>query len=216
MNMKRYNNLSRLLCSLSVSTVLLAGVANAAGVQPTNNMPMNATKSTQTVAQVQQSPKQVQQQVVKQGSAQSQQVDHVGAVSILHHYYPDAKVTSIAYEATSKPMYEVEAFTDKEEVEVKVDAASGQVLSKDAKAIDTSKQRDTSGINLQKVISPKQATAKAVEQVGSDFKLVDWELTTEDGTAVYEFDLVDPSNHQVNIILDATSGQVVGANVDKQ
>lgn len=216
--MKRYNNLSRLLCSLSVSTVLLAGVASAASVQPTNNMPMNVTQSKQTVAEAQSSATQSQPKVVRstQGSAQSQQVDYVGAVSILHHYYPDAKVTSIAYDATNKPMYEVEAFTNKEAVEVKVDAASGQVLAKDAQAIDTSKQADVSSIDMQKVISPQQAAAKAAEQVGSDFKVVEWELTTEDGTPIYEFDLVDPANQQVDIIVDATSGQVVGSNVDKQ
>ena len=89
--MKKVNNLSKVLCALGVSTVLIAGVASAAPAYP-------APSSWNGVGSV-------------ASPMQSSEIDYVGAVTTLHRYYPDAMVTSISYDAKHHPTYEVEAYT---------------------------------------------------------------------------------------------------------
>ena len=90
-NMKKVNNLSKVLCALGVSTVLIAGVACAASTYP-------APSSWNGIGSV-------------ASPMQSSEIDYVGAVTTLHRYYPDAMVTSISYDAKHHPTYEVEAYT---------------------------------------------------------------------------------------------------------
>jgi len=105
--MKKVNNLSKVLCALGVSTVLIAGVASAASTYP-------APSSWNGVGSV-------------ASPMQSSEIDYVGAVTTLHRYYPDAMVTSISYDAKHHPTYEVEAYTKTQKVEMKIDEATGQV-----------------------------------------------------------------------------------------
>ena len=113
--MKKVNNLSKVLCALGVSTVLIAGVASAAPTYP-------APSSWNGVGSV-------------ASPMQSSEIDYVGAVTTLHRYYPDAMVTSISYDAKHHPTYEVEAYTKTQKVEMKIDEATGQVVSNQAKSI---------------------------------------------------------------------------------
>ena len=96
--MKKVNKLSKVLCALGVSTVLFAGVATAATYP--------APSSWDGVGSV-------------ASPMQSSEIDYVGAVTILHRYYPDAMITSISYDAKHHPTYEVEAYTKTQKVEMK-------------------------------------------------------------------------------------------------
>ena len=193
-NMKKVNNLSKVLCALGGSTVLIAGVASAASTYP-------APSSWNGVGSV-------------ASPMQSSEIDYVGAVTTLHRYYPDAMVTSISYDAKHHPTYEVEAYTKTQKVEMKIDEATGQVVSNQAKSISAwNKLKKSHSFNPQNSITPESAETKAIERVGSDFQTMEWELEMEGNKLVYSLDMTNGGDKKADVKIDALSGKVLSAKV---
>lgn len=192
--MKNVKKLSKVLCALGVSTVLLAGAVSAA-----NHGAYNNRSNWDGVGSVTPS------------NQQNSSVDYMGAVTTFHQYFPNATVKSISYDAKHNPYYEVEGFSGNREVELKVDEASGQVISKEAKKYGSSKSNKT--FNVQNIIIPEVAETKAIEKVGSDFQTMKWTVEREGGRIVYEFDMTTGGGKNAEVKVDATSGQVLSAKV---
>ena len=145
---------------------------------------------------------------------QSSEIDYVGAVTTFHRYYPDAMVTSISYDANHHPTYEVEAYTKTQKVEMKIDEATGQVVSNQAKSISAwNKLKKSHSFNPQNSITPESAETKAIERVGSDFQTMEWELEMEGNKLVYKLDMTNGGDKKADVKIDALSGKVLSAKV---
>lgn len=200
--MKSVTSLSKVLCALGVSTILLTGVAGAQNMQPVNAKAQPG----------------MQNQWNGVGSVtpgtQSSQVDYVGATTVLHRYYPNAAITSISYDAKHHPNYEVEAYTQSQKIEMKIDEATGQVISHKAKNVDNRKAtKKMRSFNPQNTIIPEGAETKAIERVGSEFQTMEWELKMEGKKVVYELEMTNGANKEADVKVDALTGKVLSAKV---
>jgi uncharacterized membrane protein YkoI len=192
-NMKKVNKLSKVLCALGVSTVLFAGVATAATYP--------APSSWDGVGSV-------------ASPMQSSEIDYVGAVTTLHRYYPDAMITSISYDAKHHPTYEVEAYTKTQKVKMKIDEATGQVVSNEAKSLGYwNRMKKAHSFNPQNTITPEAAETRAIERVGSDFQTMEWELEMEGNKVVYDLEMTNGGDKKADVKIDALSGKVLSAKV---
>ena len=190
--MKNVKKVSKVLCALGVSTVLLAGVVGAASNHAYNNHSnWNGVGSVTPSAQANYS------------------VDYMGAVTVFQQQFPGATIKSISYDAKHNPYYEVEGYYNNREVEIRVDEATGQIVNKEVKGY--AKANKT--INVQNIIIPEVAETKAIEKVGSDFQTMEWSVERENGKVVYEFDMTTGGDKKAEVKVDATSGKVLSSRV---
>lgn len=206
--MKTHYNLSKVLCALGVSTILLTGIASAENMQPVNAMPINGMNKHSMMM-----PGMGTGVGSVMPGIQSSQVDYVGAVTTLQRYYPNAMVTSISYDAKHHPTYEVEAFTKKQKIEMKIDEATGQVVSNKVKMIDMKSIKKLRNFNPQNTIIPESAETKAIKRVGTEFQTMEWELEAEGNKVVYELEMTDGADKKADVKVDAMSGKVLSAKV---
>lgn len=98
------------------------------------------------------------------------------------------EVSSLEFdEDDGKYVYDISGFKDNEEFEAKIDAESGEVLSKEQDKDDDTK--DDKAIDFTKVKAPKEAIAKALENNKGFVKSYELDFNDQ-GKLVYEIDVV--------------------------
>lgn len=98
------------------------------------------------------------------------------------------EVSSLEFdEDDGKYVYDISGFKDNEEFEAKIDAESGEVLSKEQDKDDDTK--DDKAIVFTKVKAPKEAIAKALENNKGFVKSYELDFNDQ-GKLVYEIDVV--------------------------
>ena len=99
------------------------------------------------------------------------------------------EVSSIEFdEDNGKYTYDIKGFKDNEEFEAKIDAESGEVLSKEQDKDDD--KEDDKAIDFAKVKAPKEAIAKALENNKGSVKSYELDFNDQ-GKLVYEIDVVN-------------------------
>lgn len=97
------------------------------------------------------------------------------------------EVSSIEFdEDNGKYAYDIKGFKDNEEFEAKIDAESGEVISKEKDKEDDTK--DAMAIDFTKVKAPKEAMKKAMENNKGFVKSYELDLNDQ-GKLVYEIDV---------------------------
>lgn len=97
------------------------------------------------------------------------------------------EVSSLEFdEDDGKYVYDIKGFKDDEEFEAKIDAESGEVLSKEQDKDDDTK--DAMAIDFTKVKAPKEAMEKAMENNKGYVKSYELDFNDE-GKLVYEIDV---------------------------
>ena len=98
------------------------------------------------------------------------------------------EVSSIEFdEDNGKYAYDIKGFKDNEEFEAKIDAESGEVISKEKDKEDDTK--DAMAIDFTKVKAPKEAIAKALKNNKGFVKSYELDFNDQ-GKLVYEIDVV--------------------------
>ena len=99
------------------------------------------------------------------------------------------EVSSLEFdEDDGKYVYDIKGFKDDEEFEAKIDAESGEVLSKEQDKDDD--KEDDKAIDFTKVKAPKEAIAKALENNKGFVKSYELDFNDQ-GKLVYEIDVVN-------------------------
>lgn len=97
------------------------------------------------------------------------------------------EVSSIEFdEDNGKYTYDIKGFKDNEEFEAKIDAESGEVISKEKDKEDDTK--DAMAIDFTKVKAPKEAMKKAMENNKGSVKSYELDFNDQ-GKLVYEIDV---------------------------
>lgn len=107
-------------------------------------------------------------------------------------------------EDDGKYTYDIEGFKENTEYEASIDAESGEVLAKEEENDDDNDDMDDDiAIDFTKIISPKEAMAKALENNTGYVK--SYEIDHDDDRIVYEIDIEDGDD----VELDAESGDIL-------
>ena len=107
-------------------------------------------------------------------------------------------------EDDGKYAYDIQGFLDNTEYEAKIDAESGEVISKEEEQDDDDDDRDDDiAIDFVEIISPKEAMEKALENNTGYVK--SYEIDHDDDRLVYEIDIEDGDD----VELDAKTGDIL-------
>lgn len=107
-------------------------------------------------------------------------------------------------EDDGKYTYDIEGFKENKEYEASIDAESGEVLAKEEENDDDNDDMDDDvAIDFTKIISPKEAMAKALENNTGYVK--SYEIDHDDDRIVYEIDIEDGDD----VELDAENGDIL-------
>ena len=107
-------------------------------------------------------------------------------------------------EDDGKYTYDIEGFKENKEYEASIDAESGEVLAKEEENDDDNDDMDDDvAIDFTKIISPKEAMAKALENNTGYVK--SYKIDHDDDRIVYEIDIEDGDD----VELDAESGDIL-------
>lgn len=125
---------------------------------------------------------------------------------------PDGIVSSIEIDTSfGKTYLDVKGFNEATEYKVRIDPTTGDASIKNQEALDkdetTDIYRSNHTLDVLKVLSPADAGAKALAEKNGT--VVDWELETENGMAIYQFEIRDSSNKDWDIKVNATSGSII-------
>lgn len=113
------------------------------------------------------------------------------------------EVSSIEFdEDNGKYAYDIKGFKDNEEFEAKIDAESGEVISKEKDKEDDTK--DAMAIDFTKVKAPKEAMKKAMENNKGFVKSYELDFNDQ-GKLVYEIDVVGGDD----VELDAETSDII-------
>ncbi len=135
-------------------------------------------------------------------------VDAKGAVNLYKKQYPTAQIKGITFEEQDgRKSYEVEGVSSEMGHSVMIDAMTGQVLRA---AVDTAEpeMKEAVSIDLGNVINPDEAKEVAITMLGSEARLVRWELETKGYIARYHM-VLEIHGDTMYVTIDANSSQVI-------
>ena len=135
-------------------------------------------------------------------------VDAKGAVNLYKRQYPTAQVKGITFETQDgRKSYEVEGVSSEAGHSVTIDATTGQVLNAAVESAQESMVQ-SAAIDLGNLINPDEATQVAIAILGSEARLIRWELETKGYVARYHM-VLDMHGDTMYVTIDANSSQVI-------
>ncbi|MFS0782636.1 PepSY domain-containing protein [Bacillus sp. 1P06AnD] len=112
-------------------------------------------------------------------------------------------------------VYEVEMMTNTTETELKIDANTKQVIKQDSDNLDTDEigtEHANKMMSLEKLIEPEEAISIAKKKVPGT--VTSWELQRKGDKTVYEIDIIDQTNFERQVMVDATSKSILNVKDD--
>lgn len=138
---------------------------------------------------------------VVQAASSKIKVSQNSAVKKFKAKFKAAKVESISLDKEKgRYVYEIEGFNSTREYEMKINAATGKVISSHSERLDRD-ERNKKALNLSKTISRSTATKIAQKRVSG--KAVEWSLDREGSKNVWEVTIsknVQKSEVKINAI----------------
>ena len=118
---------------------------------------------------------------------------------------PSIEISSVDLsEDDGKYAYDIQGFKENYEYEAKIDAESGEIISKEEEQDDDNDDKDDDvAIDFVEIISPKEAMEKALENNKGYVK--SYEIDHDDDRLVYEIDIEDGDD----VELDAKTGDIL-------
>lgn len=130
------------------------------------------------------------------------------AVDKFKETFPDAKITSVGIDNDSNSyVYQIEGFNDTNEVEVNVDAMTGEIVKQDTD--DRDDEIDDDVLDLEGIVTPQEAMKTALEKVGSGYAK-EWSLDSKNGKVYYEVDIEGSDKDNDDVHIDAITGDFIG------
>lgn len=130
------------------------------------------------------------------------------AIDIYNETYPDTTIKSISFDLDDGYyQYEVEGFNQSEEMEMNIDAMSGDILEKERETENTQNKTE---LDLTNLISPQEAMTAALKEIGSGY-VEEWELETKLEKTYYEVEVenIENGDHDVDVYVDAKTGDII-------
>jgi uncharacterized membrane protein YkoI len=122
------------------------------------------------------------------------------AIDLFNNEFGRPHIDEIEFEREDgRYVYDFEGWDGQYEYELKIDAQTGEILSREVEAEDD--QGDI--LDLSGIITPQEAMAIALEVSGGSY-VKDWELEVEDGYTVYDIDIEGGEDQDI----DAHTGDV--------
>lgn len=212
------------LVTLTSASVLAACGANETTPEPTPEEPVSSsttmpeTSSESSADKASESSSTVsseESQATTNDEASSQGIENQDykvsleqAIDIYNETYPDTTIKSISFDLDDGYyQYEVEGFNQSEEMELNIDAMSGDILEKERETENTQNKTE---LDLTNLISPQEAMAAALKEIGSGY-VEEWELETKLGKTYYEVEVenIENGDHDVDVYVDAKTGDVI-------
>ncbi|MEG0443511.1 MAG: PepSY domain-containing protein [Carnobacterium sp.] len=127
------------------------------------------------------------------------------AVNKFKDEYSDAEITSVSIDEDSNNyVYKVEGYNATNEVELEVDATTGEVMNKDTD--DKDNVDDDEVLDLAGLVSPQEAMKAALDKVGSGYAK-EWGIDSKNGTIYYEIDVEGSDSANDDVHIDAKTGE---------
>ena len=128
------------------------------------------------------------------------------ASKIAHNQVANGTIIKIELESDDgQRYYEIEMYTDTQEVEIEIDAYTGKVIM-----IEYEKREGSSSNN--KIISMDEAKKIALAKEPTA-KITDIELDEDDGKYYYEIEM-ETSKYEIELEIDAHSGKIIDLDYD--
>ena len=144
----------------------------------------------------------------KDSALQQSRFDAVQAVDIAVQKVGGAAESVGFKHKNGSSYFEVDVIAGNQKHEVKIDAASGQVLGSKAE-----NDSDSDSAQLQQAgISLRQAVSAAVAKTGGVAKEAEWE--NENGQSYYKVETI-ANGQEYDVKIDAQNGSVISAQMDK-
>lgn len=133
------------------------------------------------------------------------------AVKKFNNKYTNAKVDEIQLETKgNKYVYEISGFDNDKEYSANVNAKSGKVTRAHSEKLD--KNDNKTALDLNKVISRKKANSLA-EKAAKKGQGLAWTLETDNGTTVWEVEVVD-GHKSTDVKINAQNKKIISTEVD--
>lgn len=130
------------------------------------------------------------------------------AVNKFKETYSDAKITSVGIDNDSNSyVYQIEGYTDSNEVELDIDATSGEIVKQDTDDKDDVSDDDV--LDLEGLVSPQEAMKAALDEVGSGYAK-EWSIDSKNGKVYYEIDVEGSDSANDDVHIDAKTGDFIG------
>lgn len=126
------------------------------------------------------------------------------AIEIFHDHFKDDSINIESVKLTffnEALDYVIEGFKDGEDYELKI-ADTGEVIEEKTEKDD---DKDKEALDLAKIIKAEDAMEKALEGQKEGAWVVEYELETDDGKAVYDIDIEDGED----VKIDAMTGEII-------
>lgn len=126
------------------------------------------------------------------------------AIEIFHDHFKDDSINIESVKLTffnEALDYAIKGFKDGEDYELKI-ADTGEVIEEKTEKDD---DKDKEALDLAKIIKAEDAMEKALEGQKEGAWVVEYELETDDGKAVYDIDIEDGEDVKIN----AMTGEII-------
>lgn len=168
-------------------------------------------KKEEPKAETKEEPKKVVVQTEKKEAKKTETSKNViltsaEASKIAHGQVANGTITEIELDSDDgQRYYEIEMYTDTQEVEIEIDAYTGKVIM-----IEYEKREGSSSNN--KIISMDEAKKIALAKEPTA-KITDIELDEDDGKYYYEIEM-ETSKYEIELEIDAHSGKIIDLDYD--
>lgn len=138
-------------------------------------------------------------------------LDEKAAVKKFNNKYANAKVDEVQLETKgSKYVYEVSGFDNQKEYSANVNAKTGKVTN--ARSEKRDKNDNKTALDLNKAISRKEANQLA-EKAAKKGQGQSWTLETDNGTAVWDVEVVN-GHKSTDVKINAQTKKIISTEAD--
>lgn len=132
------------------------------------------------------------------------------AADAFQKQWPDGTLTQVQFDKeVQRSVYKVSGYNTEGELELTMDAVSGEVIRSDVDKEKDDDMEERKAIDVSDVIKPEDVTAKAVKESKLAKGVAeDWSLEWETGQLVYDVD-VKEGTKDISVILDAKTGDLL-------
>lgn len=156
---------------------------------------------------------QITEPTITQAASSKVKLSQSSAIKKFHAKYKSAKIESITLEKENgRYVYEIEGYTSTREYDMKINAASGKVISHHSEKMDRDDRAEKKAINLKKAISRSTASKIAQKKI-SGSKAVEWTLDRSGKRTVWDV-TVTKNGKESEVKIDAHSKKVLSVDYD--
>lgn len=122
--------------------------------------------------------------------------------------FPGTKVKELELDfERGSYIYEIEGYDDTKEYELKIDTMNGIIVEEKQKQQDNKSK--TGEITLEDVHKIPELVNKTLKDAGDEFKVDEWALKTKRNQTVFEIEVVNEQNHDIDYTYNVKTGEIM-------